>query len=221
MGYPVSDMTEEPFPIQIKYDFLQGCYKVGLPWKSTRPESMNYNLCMPRIRKLKARFQEKNSLLMEYDKIFQTKLQTGIIEPVPQLELSSINAYFLPHHGVVWEDKDTTKLRIVFDGSAKSEKQHHSINDCLEKGPNLTPLIFDVLLRFRTYQIGITADIEKVFHQIMSNVEDRNMLRLLWFNGVQAAEPEIVQYRFCRLVFGQPSYPTRSYLAPSFSTEEQ
>ena len=38
---PASDMVEEPFPTQIKYDFLQGCYKVGLPWKSTRPESTN------------------------------------------------------------------------------------------------------------------------------------------------------------------------------------
>ena len=84
------------------------------------------------------------------------------LEPVPQLELSSVNSHFLPHHGVVREDKDTTKLRIVFDGSADSEKQHHSINDCLEKGPNLTSLlIFDVLLRSCTHQIAITADMRK------------------------------------------------------------
>ena len=33
---PASDMAEAPFLIQIKYDFLQGRYKVGLPWKSTK-----------------------------------------------------------------------------------------------------------------------------------------------------------------------------------------
>ena len=145
---PVLDLTKEPFPSQIKYDFIEGRYKVGLPWKSARSQSSNYNLCVGRLMKLKARLQGREALMMEYDKIFQTQLQTGIIEPVPMSELSSRSAYFFPHHGVIREDKDTTKLRIVFDGSARSEKRHHSINDCLEKGPNLTPLIFDVLLRF-------------------------------------------------------------------------
>ena len=27
--------------------------------------------------------------------------------------------HFLPHHGVIHEDKETTKLRVGFDGSAK------------------------------------------------------------------------------------------------------
>lgn len=71
----------------------------------------------------------------------------------------------------------------------------------------MTPLIFDVLLRFCKHRIGGTTDIEKAFHQIMIEEEDWNMLRLLWFNGVQGTEPEIVQYRFCRLVFGLTRSP--------------
>ena len=111
------------------------------------------------------------------------------------------NTHFLPHHGVVCEDKDTTKLRIVFDGSAKVERSHHSLNECLEKGPNFTPLVFDVLLKFRMRHIGIAADIEKAFHQTMINPDDRDMLRLLWVDDVNSREPQVVQYRFCRLVF--------------------
>ena len=41
----------------------------------------------------------------------------------------------------------------------------------------------------------------------MIEEEDWNMLRLLWFNGVQGTKPEIVQYRFCRLVFGLTPSP--------------
>lgn len=70
------------------------------------------------------------------------------------------------------------------------------------EGPNLTPLIFDVLLKFQMHQIGITADIERAFHQIMINPDDRDMLRLLWVDDVSSREPQVVQYRFCRLVFG-------------------
>ena len=117
---------------------------------------------------------------------FKTQLEEGIIERVPSSELDSKWCHFLPHHGVIREDKDTTKLRIVFDGSVKSNFGLHSLNDCLKRGPNLTPLIFNVLLKFRTHKIGITSDVEKAFHQIIINPEDRDMLRMLWFENVNS-----------------------------------
>ena len=67
---------------------------------------------------------------------------------------------------------------------------------------NLTSLVFDVLLKFRMRYIGIAANIETAFHQIMINTNDRDMLRLLWVDDITSREPQVVQYRFCRLVFG-------------------
>ena len=94
-------------------------------------------------------------------------METHIIEPVPESEMNVKPVHFLPHHGVVREDEDTTKLHITFDCSAQSSEHKYSLNDCLEQGSNLTRHIFSVLLRFCSYQIGITADIEKAFHQIL------------------------------------------------------
>lgn len=68
---------------------------------------------------------------------------------------------------MIREDKETTKLHIVFDGSAKLESNHFSLNDCLKKWLNLTLSIFDILVKFRTYPIGMAANIEKAFHQIV------------------------------------------------------
>ena len=48
----------------------------------------------------------------------------------------------------------------------------------------------------------MTADIEKAFDQISVNPADRDQLRFLWFKNVKEERPEIVQYRFRRLVFG-------------------
>ena len=58
----------------------------------------------------------------------------GIIEPVV---VSDDTSNFLPHHSVPREDKETTRLREVFDGSAKATKDDLSFNDCHEKCPNL------------------------------------------------------------------------------------
>ena len=45
------------------------------------------------------------------------------------------------------KDCDTTKLRIVFDGSAKSSPEELSLNDRLEVDENHMPSLFDTLLQ--------------------------------------------------------------------------
>ena len=51
------------------------------------------------------------------------------------------------------------------------------------------------------------ADVEKAFHQIVMARKDRNMLKFLWFDDIGKHNPQIVQYRFCRLVFGLTPSP--------------
>ena len=61
----------------------------------------------------------------------------------------------MPHHAVIREDKKTTKLQIVYDGSARKDGDDVSLNDCLLTGPNLIPKLFDILVRFRLYPIAL------------------------------------------------------------------
>ena len=82
-----------------------------------------------------------------------------------------------------------------------------SLTDCLFKGSNQTPLVFEILLRFRTYRVGLVADIEKAFHQISICKPDRDMLRFLWFKDTDEGLIQVVQYRFCRLPFGLKPSP--------------
>ena len=84
---------------------------------------------------------KSESILKEYDGIFHKHLDDGIIERVPHSEEGLSGCHFLPHHGVICEDKVTTRLRVVFDGSAKGGLKDLSLNDCLEKGPNTVPRI--------------------------------------------------------------------------------
>ena len=108
----------------------------------------------------------------------------------------------MPHHGVVRKDKQTTKLRVVYDGSAPPGDGELSINDCLHPGPNLIPKLLDVLVKFRYHPVALSADIEKAFLMISINKNDRNMLRFLWFEEPPNPNSEIIHLRFTRLVFG-------------------
>ena len=113
---------------------------------------------------LKSRLKKDEKLFQEYDSIFRAQLEARIIERVPETEEKLEGTHFLPHHGVLRDDRQTTRLRIVFDGSTREDPNQFSLNDCLEKGPNLKLHIFDVLTKFRSYPVILTADIEKAFH---------------------------------------------------------
>ena len=135
------------FPSGLVFDW-EGCrYQVTLPWKSdTRPLSDCRALCVGRLNQLYKRLLKGELILKEYDDVFRKQLEDGIIERVPHSEEGLSGHHFLPHHGVIREDKEITKLRVVFDGSAKDRVKDLSLNDCLEKRPNTTPHIFDIFI---------------------------------------------------------------------------
>ena len=94
-------------------------------------------------------------------------MKEDIVEIIPPSEeiLLPGSAHYLPHRSVVRENRETTNVRIVFDGSAHSRNEP-SINNALYSGPCLLPLTFDILIRFHTGKIGIVADVKQAFHQI-------------------------------------------------------
>ena len=59
-----------------------------------------------------------------------------------------------------------------------------ALNDCLYVGPPLAESIFDVLLRFRVYQVALTGDIEKAFLMVGMAEQDRDVLRFLWVDDI-------------------------------------
>ena len=109
----------------------------------------------------------------EYDKIIKDYAKEDIVEIVPPSEEIVLPgfAHYLAHRAVVKENRETTMVRIVFDGSAHSSDEP-SINDVLYSGPCLLPLIFDILIRFCTGKIGIVADVKQAFYQtkIVKNI---------------------------------------------------
>ena len=133
----------------------------------------------------------------KYDEVIRQQLADGIIEKC-EGDVPVKGAHYLPHHCVIKEERQTTKLRVVYDGSSNNP----SLNDCMEKGPCLLPLLLDVILRFRTYMIGITSDIKQAFLNVAVDEEYRNFLRFLWVKDINGDENKFDTYRFTRVLFG-------------------
>ena len=170
------------------------------------PLSDNYGLSLRRLKGLINQLRQTPEILQEYNAIIQDQISKGIVKVVPD---SGANGggkvHYLPHNAVIRRDKETTKLRVVYDASARSGDP--SLNDCLYTRPKFNQNIFNILLRFRSYRIALTADIEKAFLMISINQRDRDALRFLWVDDIQQKEPRTVTLRFTRVVFGASSSP--------------
>ena len=178
--------------------FMGDRYEVSLPWKDPlRDIPSNYNLSLKRLTSLLKRLKQDPLTFEAYHKVIQEQVDNGMVEKVDNPEvIQGDRVHYLPHHAVIRIDKETTKLRVVYDASAK---QHGpSLNDCLLPGPKLQQEIFNILLTFRAHRV---ADIEKAFLNIAVAPRDRDVLRFLWISSLDDPS-EIAVFRFTRVMFG-------------------
>lgn len=205
LGITESDEVYEEFVDNICFNGDR--YSVKLPWKEGRDIlDSNYELSLSRMKGQVKKLRKEPEVLREYDSVIKEQLASGVIERVAELERPD-GVYYIPHLAVIRKEASTTKLRVVYDASAKSGKEGTSLNDCLHKGPSLTPLLFDILIRFREKRVALIGDIEKAFLNIEVDKEDRDFLRFLWFDDVYDPTSKVVVYRFCRVVFGLNASP--------------
>ena len=195
------DTVYQNFEEEIK--FVNGRYEVQLPWKEQHPLLPdNFKLSQKRLQSLGRRLKSDPDIFRAYDEVIQDQLKNGIIERVSPDEESPVGkTCYIPHQAVIKRDRDTTKLRIVYDASAKRGDEP-SLNNCLYPGPCLLHNVAEILARFRFHSTALVADIEKAFLMIAVHPDDRNALRFLWYENIEEADPEIIIYRFCRVIFG-------------------
>ena len=89
----------------------------------------------------------------------------------------------MPHKAVIRESAQTTKVRIVYDASAKPNSNTPLLNDCLETGPSLQNFLWDILVRTRLRSVLLCGDIKKAFLQIRIRENDRDGLRFHWIQN--------------------------------------
>ena len=143
----------------------------------------------------------------QFQAVVQEYLDLGHAQLVSTTNVQpSNNCYYMPVHAVYKESSSTTKVRAVFDASARSTNQT-SLNDLLAVGPTLHPTLDQILLRFRTYTVAISGDVTKMYREVLLHPDDRSLHRFIWRTDTTSDWKE---YQMNRVTFGVAASP---YLA--------
>ena len=186
------------------YQRDDGRYEVSLPWKPGHPElPSNRNVAEARFNSLMRKLDKQPGMLETYDEIIRNQIKEGIVELAPAEIKGPV--HYIPHKPVVRENAQSTKVRIVYDASAKEDKESPSLNDCLEIGPPLQRKILDILTIIRFKPILLTGDIKQAFLQIFIRESERDVLRFIWVDDLESRVKTI--YRVTRVLFGLGSSP--------------
>ena len=150
----IGNQTEEEMECANFFDQNTHCDETGrfvvkLPFKQSigvLGKSFQSDLC--RFYALERKLNMNPDLKQRYSAFNNEFLSPGHMEVIPHKEIaiSKSDSYYLPHHCVFKEDSSTTKLRVVFDASAKTSCGV-SLDKRLMIGPKLQSDLFYIVLR--------------------------------------------------------------------------
>ncbi|XP_018393245.1 PREDICTED: uncharacterized protein LOC108772247 [Cyphomyrmex costatus] len=193
---PEDAKCEEYFRSTVSRD-QNGRYIVRLPLKSPvsllGDSSSTALRCLTRIQK---RLMNEPSYCQLYVDFLHEYESLGHMIPVAESEAHISPSFYLPHHGVL-RDSQTTKLRVVFNGSSPSSSGV-SLNDILHSGAKLQSNIFDVLLFFRLNRYVFSSDICKMYRQILVHQSDQALQRIMWYDSNNQIRP----YQLTTVTYG-------------------
>ena len=205
---PTEAKVEQHFKETHSYDETTKRYTVRLPRIDNPPD-----LGESRTQALnRAKANERSLIRREGLQPFQVVMQEYLTldhakEVTHQVQqLQPHQTYHMPVHSVVKTSSTTTKVRAVFDASARTTN-HISLNDTLAVGPTLHPNIDHILLRFRQYTIAISSDISKMYREVLLHPEDQPLHQFIWREDQTSSWKD---YQMTRVTFGVAASP---YLA--------
>ncbi|XP_046604989.1 uncharacterized protein LOC124297725 [Neodiprion virginianus] len=157
-----------------------GRYVVRLPLKDNSVELGNSrNPAHQMLLRLEKRFGSDAKLKEAYSSFLREYRELGHMRRAINTPEDNSRVFYLPHHGVVRDSSSTTKLRVVFNWSQRTNLGL-VLNDNLLVGPKVQTDLADVLLRWRQYPVAFSSDIVKMYRQILVHNDDQDFQRILW-----------------------------------------
>ena len=124
-----------------------GRYEVGFPWiPGATLTNTNGAISRKRLENVERKLSGDEKLKLEYGGIVEEQLRAGIIEEAPKSP-SGKRVFYMPTKPIVKQSAVTTKVRMMFDASAKPQPLTNNIKDYMFTGSPLQPLLWNIMIR--------------------------------------------------------------------------
>ena len=185
-------------------------FSVGLLFRNIPNLINNYSSAAARLDSMLRKLQLNSKHAQMYNDAFLKYKEEKIIEKVEDpraRERERTDVYYMPHRAIIKEQRQSTKCRIVFDCSQRTNTKL-SLNDHIMPGPSLHTNLIGIQLRFRFYKYCASSDVQSMFTQIIMRTADRDYLRFLWKDPTKKGpENKAEIYRFTTVLFGLRDAP--------------
>ncbi|XP_076545702.1 uncharacterized protein LOC117610838 [Osmia lignaria lignaria] len=180
-----------------------GRYVARIPLKSnTKVLGTSYSTARSCLRRTLNKLSRNPEYREQYQRFMSEYEDLGHMKKASSISLNDSSIYYLPHHGVFKPDSETTKLRVVFNGSSPTTTGL-SVDDIMHTGANLLLNITDVLLWIRHHKCIFATDITKMYRQVRVHEDDWNLQRILWIDE----ESNEVPYTLTTVTYGTKAAP--------------
>lgn len=186
------------------YRKSNGRYVVELPFNTIdgKPPIFGNSKtqALSRLHQVERRLKNSSNLNIQYNEFMDEYLKLGHMHAAKNVH--NLLSCYLPHHAIIKQEHSSTKLRVVFDASAK-DSSGQSLNSSLHVGPTIQQDLLSILLRWRKHKFAIIADAEKMYRQIEVSPQHRSYQRILWrdING------GIIDYELATVTYGTACAP--------------
>lgn len=173
-----------------------GRYQVDIPLIENLSQlGSSRAVALHRYHQLERRLNRDPELKQNYTAAMNELLEAGHMKLVDHPPTG--RSYYIPHHAVL------KKFRIVYDASCPTDLGK-SLNDVQLVGEKLQDDLADLIMRFRCHAVAITADVRKMFLQVLVNPEQWDLQRIFWR---PAPDDKIKEYWLTTVTFGMASAP--------------
>ena len=170
---------------RIKFDPQIGKWRVQYPFLQDPSVLRNNYQRVLKMQENTERKIAKASLVDATNEVFDKMISNGALKEIGHAELQLWDGpvHYLPIQVVIHPSSVTTPYRLVTNSSLEDPETGLSLNGILAKGPMALNDTWDISVRFRHVECGLSADISKAYYQMKTGACEKHLRRVLWRHG--------------------------------------
>ena len=120
-----------------------------------------------------------------YDDHFKDYISRGVLEEVSLEQIEKYKdtgqpVHYVAHHAVYNSHSLSSSVRLVIDSSIRNQYTGPTLNQLIAKGPSSLNLIFNILIKWRSYSRALVFDISKLYHQFETGEKEFYLRLVVW-----------------------------------------